>query len=220
MTQPWLQSLELVARPDLLISSPDRTLIEIAPILDRVAGIDLDSGADVRKLTAAIASGIADGVDGTRVVIGSESDRVLEQLERFSVVEVAGTLSPTRITSRQNPAAVVGLHGFSERAGAPYTSFTMQMIDDWGIEDVMATALDLASRQGPALAVLFDLAVLDPIFEPERTIPGGLDMRRLLRAARSCGGRPDVAAAGFVRAGSDLNLVYAVLSFCAGLSGR
>ena len=220
MTQPWLQSLELVARPDLLISSPDRTLIEIAPILDRVAGIDLDSGADVRKLTAAIASGIADGVDGTRVVIGSESDRVLEQLERFSVVEVAGTLSPTRITSRQNPAAVVGLHGFSERAGAPDTSFTMQMIDDWGIEDVMATALDLASRQGPALAVLFDLAVLDPVFEPEGTIPGGLDMRRLLRAARACGGRPDVAAAGFVRAGSDLNLVYAVLSFCAGLSGR
>jgi hypothetical protein len=189
-------------------------------MLDRVVGIDLDSGADVRKLTAAIAAGIDDEVGGTRVVIGSRSDLVLEQLDRFSVVEVAGSLSPTRIPGRPSPAAIVGLHGFAETAGSPDTSFTMQMIDDWGIEDVMATALDLASRQGPALAVLFDLAVLDPVFEPERTIPGGLDMRRLLRAARGCGGHPDVAAAGFVRAGSNANLVYTVLSFCAGLSGR
>jgi hypothetical protein len=202
------------------MSSPDRTLVEIAPMLDRVVGIDLDSGADVRRLMPAIADGIDDGVGGTRVVIGSRSDLVLEQLERFSVVEVAGSPLPTRTPARQNPAAVVGLHGFADTAASPDTTFTMQMIDDWGIEDVMATALDLASRQGPALAVLFDLAVLDPVFEPEGTIPGGLDMRRLLRAARACGGRPDVTAAGFVRAGSDANLVYTVLSFCAGLAGR
>jgi arginase family enzyme len=220
VVQPWLQSLELVAQPDLLISSPDRTLTEIAPMLDRVVGIDLDSGVDVRKLTAAIASGIAEGTGATRLVIGSEPDRVFEQLDRFSVVEVAATMSPARMPSKQTSAAMVGLHGFSETSAAPDNSFTMQMIDDWGIDDVMATALDLASRQGRALAVLFDLAVLDPVFDRERTIPGGLDMRRLFRAARACGRRPDVAAAGFAKAGSDLNLVYAVLSFCAGLAAR
>ena len=68
--------------------------------------------------------------------------------------------------------------------------------------------------------MLFDLAVLDPAFDSERTIPGGLDMRRLLRAARTSGRHPEVAAAGFVRAGSDLNLVHTVLSFCAGLASR
>ena len=57
MAQPWLQSLELVSHPDLVISSPDETLSDIAPILNRVVGIDLDTGADVRKLNAAMATG-------------------------------------------------------------------------------------------------------------------------------------------------------------------
>jgi arginase family enzyme len=208
---PWLQSLQLVAQPDLLISSPDRTLAEIAPMLNQVVGIDLDSGVDVRTLKAVISSDTD--------VIGSQPDRVFQELERFSVVEVAPGLS-ARLPSQPSPAAIVGLHGFAETTGAADTSFSMQMIDDWGIDDVMATALDLASRDGRDLAVLFDLAVLDPAFDGERTIQGGLDLRRLFRAARACGRRPDVAAAGFVKAGSEINLVYAVLSFCAGLAGR
>ena len=220
MAGPWLQSLKLVEQPDLLISSPDRTLAEIVPILNEVVAIDLDSGADVRKLKAVISPDNDDGMSGTRVVIGSQPDLVLEKLSRFSIVEVVPAQSAGRPPSQRSPAAVVGVHGFSESTGAPDTSFSMQMIDDWGIDDVMATALDLASRQGPALAVLFDLAVLDPAFDHPRTTPGGLDLRRLFRAARASGRRPDVAAVGFVKAGSDLNLVYAVLSFCAGLAGR
>jgi hypothetical protein len=215
-----LQSLQLVAQPDLLISSPDRTLAEIAPMLNQVVGVDLDSGVDVRRLKAVISSAKDEGIVGTRVVVGSQPDRVLEELDRFSVVEVAPGLSAGRLPTQRRPAAIVGLHGFSETSGASETSFSMQMIDDWGIDDVMASALDLASRQGRAMAVLFDLAVLDPAFDGERTIQGGLDLRRLFRAARTCGRRPDVAAAGFVKAGSEVNLVYAVLSFCAGLAGR
>jgi arginase family enzyme len=141
----------------------------------------------------------------------------LEELERYSVVHVGPDLPVGR---QPNLAAVVGLHGFSDTPAAPDTSFSMQMIDDWGIDDVMASALDLASRQKRALAVLFDLAVLDPAFERDRTTPGGLDPRRLFRAARAAGRRPDVAAAGFVKAASEVNLVHAVLSFCAGLAGR
>lgn len=34
------------------------------------------------------------------------------------------------------------------------------------------------------------------------------------------GRRTDVSAGGFVKAGSDLNLVYVLMSFCAGLAGR
>ncbi len=219
MAGPWLQSLQLVAQPDLLISSPDRTLAEIAPMLNQVVGIDLDSGVDVRTLKAVISSDKDEVIVATRVVIGSQPDRVFQELERFSVVEVAPGLS-ARLPSQPSPAAIVGLHGFAETTGAADSSFSMQMIDDWGIDDVMGTALDLASRDGRELAVLFDLAVLDPAFDGERTIQGGLDLRRLFRAARACGRRPDVAAAGFVKAGSETNLVYAVLSFCAGLAAR
>jgi hypothetical protein len=222
VAQPWLQSLELVSHPDLVISSPDETLSDIAPILNRVVGVDLDTGADVRKLNAAMATGNEAGSirGGTRVVVGSEPMRVSGHLDRFSLVAVGSTTLGSLTDSRRTPAATVGLHGFAETTGASDSSFSMQMVDDWGIDDVMATAMDLASRQGPALAVLFDLSVLDPCFDTERTIPGGLDLRRLFRAARTCGRRPDVAAAGFVKAGSDLNLAYAVLSFCAGLAGR
>ena len=154
------------------------------------------------------------------MVVGSEPMRVSGHLDRFSLVAVGSTILGSLTDPRRTPAATVGLHGFAETTGASDSSFSMQMVDDWGIDDVMATAMDLASRQGPALAVLFDLSVLDPCFDTERTIPGGLDLRRLFRAARTCGRRPDVAAAGFVKAGSDLNLAYAVLSFCAGLAGR
>lgn len=217
MAGPWLQTLELVPQPDLRMSSPDRTLVEIVPLLNRVVGVDLDSGVDVRRLKAVIAPAQDDRRGGLPVLVGSQPDRLLEELERFSVVQVG----PGRpIGPHRNLAAVVGLHGFSDIPGAPETSFSMQMIDDWGIDDVMASALDLASRQGRELAVLFDLAVLDPAFDDERTTPGGLDLRRLFRAARACGRRPDVAAAGFVKSASEVNLVHVVLSFCAGLAGR
>jgi hypothetical protein len=217
---PWLQSFELVAQPDLLMSSPDGTLDEIAPMLNQVVGVDLDSGVDVRRLNAVITSDEGQGRSGTRVVIGSRPDLVFEKLDRFAVVAVGPGLPVGRVQPHRNPAALVGGHGFAETSGAPETGFSMQTVDDWGIDDVMASALDLASRQGRGLAALFDLAVLDPAFDDERTIPGGLDLRMLFRAARACGRRPDVAAAGFVKAGSEINLVYAVLSFCAGLAGR
>ena len=217
MAGPWLQTLELVSQPDLLISSPDRTLIEIAPMLNQVVGVDVDSGVDVRRLKAVMAPAHHEGRRGLPVVVGAQPDRVLEDLEQFWVVQV-GPGPP--IGPQGNLAAVVGLHGFSDKPFAPDTSFSMQMIDDWGIDDVMASALDVASRQKRALAVFFDLAVLDPVFEDERTTPGGLDLRRLFRAARSCGRRADVSAAGFVKAASEVNLVYTVLSFCAGLAGR
>jgi hypothetical protein len=223
--QPWLQSLELVAQPDLIISSPDETLGEIAPLLERLVGVDLETGADVRTLSAAF------GLDGTEttapttLLVGAQPDLVLAGLRRFSLVGVAASLPAERSSSDQSPPnqrsiITVGLHGFAGTRAAPDTSFSIQMIDDWGIEDVMASAFDLASRQGLPLAVMFDLAVLDPAFDRKRTIPGGLDMRRLLRAARAAGRRTDVIAGGFVKAGSDLNLAYVLMSFCAGLAGR
>ena len=116
---------------------------------------------------------------------------------------------------------MVGLHGFSETPAPPDTSFSMQMIDDWGIDDVMAygPGSRLAARPGPGGALRSGRP--RPCLRPRsERFPGGLDVRRLLRAARSCGRRPEVAAAGFVKAGSELNLVHAVLSFCAGLAGR
>ena len=217
---PWLQSLEPAGRPDVHFSSSDGTLTQVAPLLDRIVGVDLDTGADVRGLRAAIGSEGSESAARVRVIVGSGSGPILGELSHFSVVEVAPTVAADRNPPARRPAAQVGLHGFGEAGGATDTSFSMQMIDDWGIEDVMASALDLASRQGPTLAVLFDLAVLDPAFDPGGTVPGGLDMRRLLRAARASGRRPEVAAAGFVMAGSALNLAYAVLSFCAGLALR
>ena len=217
---PWLQRLESPDRPLVLFSSPDGTLTELAPLLDRIVGVDLDTGADVRALEAAIGSEGSEHAAGVRVVVGSEAGAIHGELGGFSVIEIAPTVAADRNPPAQRPAAQVGLHGFAEAGGAPDTSFSMQMIDDWGIEDVMASALDLASRQGSAVAVLFDLSVLDPAFDAGGTVPGGLDMRRLLRAARVCGRRPEVAAAGFVAAGSQLNLAYAVLSFCAGLALR
>ena len=225
MVGPWLQSLELVSQTNLLMSdpahllmsSPDRTLMEIAPMLNQVVGVDLDSGVDVRRLRAVISSDEDAASTGLRVVIGSQPDTVFEELRQFSIVEVGPGLPAA---PHGEPAAIVGLHGFSDRSSPSDSSFSMQMIDDWGIDDVMASALDLASRQGRELAVLFDLAVLDPAFDHGRTTPGGLDLRRLFRAARACGRRSDVVAAGFVKAASEVNLVHAVLSFCAGLAGR
>jgi hypothetical protein len=217
--RPWLQSRELVERPNLIISTPDGTLGEIAVLLDALAGIDLDTGADVRGLRAAVGSDSLGEAGGTCVVVGAGREAVYEELRRFSIVEVAATL-PDDPNPERMPRAFVGLHGFSERRVPADSSFPMQTIDDWGIEDVMAAAMDLASRHEPALAVLFDLAVLDPAFDAVGTIPGGLDLTRLLRAARISGRHPGVAAAGFVKAGSDINLVHAVLSFCAGLAGR
>ena len=214
-----MQSRELVERPDLLISTPDGTLDDIAGLLDAVAGIDLDTGADVRRLRAAVGSGSVGEPGVTGVVIGAGREAVYEELRRFSIVEVAATLPGDPDPDRM-PRALVGLHGFSARRVAADCSFPMQTIEDWGIDDVMAAAMDLASRHEPALAVLFDLAVLDPAFDAVGTIPGGLDLTRLLRAARISGRHPGVAAAGFVKAGSDVNLVHAVLSFCAGLAGR
>ena len=73
---------------------------------------------------------------------------------------------------------------------------------------------------GPLLAVLFDLAVLDPASIPSEPFPAGSTCEGCSGPPGVCGRRPDVAAAGFVKAGSDLNLAYAVLSFCAGLAGR
>ena len=220
MRVPWLQSPEPAGRPDVLFSSPDGTLTEIAPLLDRIVGVDLDTGTDLRALKVAIGSEGSEPAARVRVILGSGSGAIHGELSRFSVVEVAPTVAADYNPPSRRPAVQVGLHGFAE-AGVPTdTSFSMQMIDDWGIEDVMASALDLASRQGPTLAAVFDLAVLDPAFDPGGTVPGGLDMRRLLRAARVCGRRPEVAAAGFVTAGSALNLAYTVLSFCAGLALR
>ena len=212
----WLQSLDAVEQPDLVISSPDGTLAAVAALLTATVGIDLDTGADVRALRAAHKLESTAEIDAPLVVVGSEADRVYEELRQFAVI--AMTARPPAILPA--PVALVGVHGFSDIVGARDSTFSMETIDDWGIDDVMGLAIDLASRQGRVIAVLVDLAVLDPAFDGDGTIPGGLDMRRLLRAARSCGRRPEIAAAGFVRAGSDENLVHAILAFCAGLALR
>jgi hypothetical protein len=211
-----LQSLDAVEQPDLVISSSDGTLADVADLLSATVGIDLDTGADVRALKAAITLDGEAESGAPLVVVGSEAHRVYEELQEFAVIAV--TARPP--AGRPAPVALVGVHGFSDIVGARDSTFPMQSIDDWGIDDVMGLAVDLASRQGRAIAALVDLAVLDPAFDDHGTIPGGLDMRRLLRAARLCGRRPEIAAAGFVRAGSDQNLVHAILSFCAGLALR
>ena len=209
----WLQGLDVVERPDLIIYSSDATLAAVAALLAETVGIDLDTGADVRALQPAIALEYPVPAGTPLLVIGSESEPVFYDLRDFAVVAVAARPP----ADPHPPVALVGVHGFSDMSAARDSTFPMQTIDDWGIDDVMGLAIDLASRRGGAIAVVFDLAVLDPAFDADGTIPGGLDMRRLLRAARSCGRRPEIAAAGFIRAGSDQNLVHAILSFCAGL---
>lgn len=114
-------------------------------MLNELVGIDLDSGVDVRRLKAVMAPADHEARGVLPVVVGSRPDRVLQALDEFVVVQV-GPGPP--IGPPRNVAAVVGLHGFSNRSGAADASFSMQMVDDWGIDEVVASALDLASRQG------------------------------------------------------------------------
>jgi arginase family enzyme len=138
----------------------------------------------------------------------------------------------------QPPAVMVGLHGFSNQPPVE-GSFPLSLIDDWGVDDVMAAAFDSLGNQG-SVAVLIDLSVLDLAFEPgsQRARPGGLDPRRLARAAYLSGRHSQVNKVGLVAAvapiqsaldppemvsvylGPHANLAHVALSFCAGLAAR
>lgn len=131
-------------------------------------------------------------------------------------------VTPEPLAARP-PAVLVGLHGFSGQP-AVEGSYPLALIDDWGVDDVMASAFDSLGKPG-SIAVLIDLSVLDLAFEPgsRHARPGGLDPRRLGRAAYLSGRHPNVNTVGLVAAvstGPHANLAHVALSFCAGVAAR
>ena len=133
--------------------------------------------------------------------------------------------------------AQVGIHSFAnsaeyrrycDRQGVAI--FTMQTVDDWGIEDTINAALDRLGRESDWVYVDVDLDVLDRAFAPgcPGSRPGGMTPRQLATAARLCGRHARVRAAGFVEvdAAADpgdltlMNLATAFLAFAAGVADR
>lgn len=131
----------------------------------------------------------------------------------------------------------IGLHGFansvaerrfSEEHGI--STFPMDTIDLWGIEETVTVALDQLARTAEWIYASFDLGVLDVAFAPgcSDSRPGGLAPRQLATAATLSGRHPLVRAADFVEVDPHLdhddlttmNLASAVLSFAAGVAAR
>ena len=179
----------------------------------------VESGTDVASMLAY--PGHHQDIEGTVVInLGDDVGRVMNVTRGDSVSALVALISEPIVASP--PVVAVGLHGFSVHS-TPDGSFPLSLVDDWGIDDVMAAAFD--SVPGEKIALLVDLAVLDPAFEPrsERTRPGGLDTRRLGRAAYVAGRHQRVSRVGLVASSPDApmaNLAHVMLSFCAGLAAR
>jgi hypothetical protein len=184
----------------------------------------VESGTNVAALLAGPPfPGHRDDTEGTVVInLGDDVGRVMNATRGNSVSALVALISEPIEASP--PVVAVGLHGFSAHS-TPDGSFPLSLVDDWGIDDVMAAAFDSIPGEISKIALLVDLAVLDPAFEPrsKRTRPGGLDTRRLGRAAYVAGRHQRVSRVGLVASAPDApvaNLAHVTLSFCAGLAAR
>lgn len=133
--------------------------------------------------------------------------------------------------------AQVGIHTFSNSAAYRrycdehgFAVFTMQNVDDWGIEETVAVALEHLAERCDWIYVDIDIDVLDRAFAPAcpGSRPGGMTPRQLITAAWVCGLHPKVRAADLVEvdAAADVDdvtvmaLCATLLSFAAGLAHR
>lgn len=111
--------------------------------------------------------------------------------------------------------AQVGIHSFAN--ALPYRRYCdevgiavypMETVDAWGIEEVVATALDTLDRSCEAIHVDVDLDVLDRASAPAcpGARPGGMGVRLLTAGVRLCGRHPKVRSLDFVEvdAGRDV----------------
>lgn len=227
--RPWRLVPGTVASPDLVFVSPDSTLTEMIPVMEASGWFDLDSGLDTGTLTMTVGTlplaergGGQSAVPDRRnwLVVGADPEATFAPVHaRRDLGLVAMVSTPPADRSR---AVLVGLHGFHTQASDPDRSFSLTLVDDWGIEDVMAVAWDAALRDGEQIGLMIDLAVLDPVYEPGclRTRPGGLSLRQLCRAARWAGRQPGATVVALAKATSLSNLAQVAMSFSAGLAAR
>lgn len=212
------------APPFLTVRGPDVMVDALRHAISDQRTLHLESGTDIGALLADAAFDSETGAgEGTVVIhLGHDVSRVLSTARGDeSLALVAVTPEPIEAWGR---VVMVGLHGFSDRK-APDGSFPISLIDDWGIDDVIASAFDSVPGGDSPIALFFDLAVLDPVYEPQssRAKAGGLDPRRLARAAYVSGRQSRVRRVGMVSSapnGSMTNFIHVVLSLCAGLASR
>lgn len=211
------------APPILTVRGPDVMVDALRVAVSGRRTFHLESGTDVGPLLADSAFDNESGAgEATLIHLGHDVSRVLSTTRGDeSLALVAVTPEPIEARGR---VVMVGLHGFSDRK-APDGSFSISLIDDWGVDDVMASAFDSVPGGDSPIALLFDLAVLDPVYEPQssRAKAGGLDPRRLARAAYVSGRQSRVRRVGMVSSapnGSMANFIHVVLSLCAGLASR
>lgn len=133
--------------------------------------------------------------------------------------------------------AQVGIHSFANSGS--YRAFcdergihvyTMEMVDRWGIEDVVGSALDELGKVAGWIYVDFDIDVLDAAFAPgcPGARPGGMSPRQLARAAFACGSDQKVRSADFVEVDPSqdptgltvMNMANTFLAFASGVAGR
>jgi arginase family enzyme len=133
--------------------------------------------------------------------------------------------------------AQIGIHSFAN--SSEYRAYceqqgihvyTMEMVDRWGIEDVVGSALDELAKVADWIYVDFDIDVLDAAFAPgcPGARPGGMSPRQLARAAFVCGSAAKVGAADFVEVDPSqdptgitvMNMANVFLAFASGVAGR
>ncbi len=101
----------------------------------------------------------------------------------------------------------IGIHSFAN--SLPYRRwceaqgigiYTIDVVEAWGIEDVVGTALDTLARTCDRIYVDVDVDVLDRAVAPgcPGSRPGGMRLRDLAKAVRMCGAHPAVTAMDFV----------------------
>ncbi len=101
----------------------------------------------------------------------------------------------------------VGIHSFAN--SLPYrrwceergvTVYPMEVVESWGVEDVVGTALDALARECDVVYVDVDVDVLDRAVAPgcPGARPGGMRVRDLATGVKMCGAHPKVAAIDFV----------------------
>jgi hypothetical protein len=196
------------------VVGPDHLVAGLRRFLEERGTIHVETGVDVGAMLT--------GKGEVTVVLGDDAVGLYDRLvagSRCSVLAIASEL-----ISGWAVQAIVGAHGFA-REIAPEGSFTLALVDDWGMDDAMAAAFDSLPNDEGNIVVLVDLAVLDSIFEPDshRSQPGGLDPRRLARGSFLAGRHPRVSRIGLLTSGPNAqtaNLAHAALSFCAGVAGR